>query len=98
MTKLDKRNQYCFGLGTIGRDMFYTLESMYLLYFLTEVRQLDDGMLALPLAAIVAGYVIYRRKYTIDAEFYEKIVGELKARGRYSICLKYQENNKEVTL
>lgn len=47
MTNLDKRNKYCFGLGTIGRDMFYSLESMYLLFFLTEVRQLDDAMLAL---------------------------------------------------
>lgn len=27
--------------------MFYSLESMYLLFFLTEVRQLDDAMLAL---------------------------------------------------
>ena len=47
MTNLDRRNKYCFGLGTIGRDMFYSLESMYLLFFLTEVRQLDDTMLAL---------------------------------------------------
>lgn len=47
MTNLDRRNKYCFGLGTIGRDMFYSLESMYLLFFLTEVRQLDDAMLAL---------------------------------------------------
>ena len=34
MTNQDKRNKYCFGLGTVGRDMFYTLESMYLLFFL----------------------------------------------------------------
>lgn len=47
MNRLDKRNKYCFGLGTIGRDMFYSMESMYLLYFLTEIRQLDDKMLAL---------------------------------------------------
>mgnify|MGYP002427413060 CR=1 FL=1 len=47
MTKLDRRNTYCFGLGTIGRDMFYSMESMYLLFFLTEVRSLDDRMLAL---------------------------------------------------
>ena len=47
MNKLDRRNKYCFGLGTIGRDMFYSLESMYLLYFLTEVRRLDDAMLAI---------------------------------------------------
>lgn len=43
----ERRNQYCFGLGTVGRDMFYSMESMYLLYFLTEVRQLSDAMLAL---------------------------------------------------
>lgn len=47
MTKLDRRNKYCFGLGTIGRDMFYSLESMFLLVFLTEVKNLDDKMLAL---------------------------------------------------
>ena len=47
MNKLDRRNKYCFGLGTVGRDMFYTLESMYLLHYLTEVRQLSDAMLAL---------------------------------------------------
>ncbi|MDE7261292.1 MAG: glycoside-pentoside-hexuronide (GPH):cation symporter [Oscillospiraceae bacterium] len=47
MTKSEKRNKYCFGLGTIGRDMFYSMESMYLLFFLTEIRNLDDSMLAL---------------------------------------------------
>ena len=47
MNKADRRNKYCFGLGTVGRDMFYSLESMYLLYFLTEIRKLDDAMLAL---------------------------------------------------
>ncbi|MBD5162966.1 MAG: sugar transporter [Oscillibacter sp.] len=47
MTKPEKRNKYCFGLGTIGRDMFYSMESMYLLFFLTEIRNLDDQMLAL---------------------------------------------------
>ena len=34
-----KRNYFCFGLGTIGRDMFYTLVSMYMLYYLTEEAQ-----------------------------------------------------------
>ena len=47
MTNMEKRNKYCFGLGTVGRDMFYPMESMYLLFFLTEVRNLDDKMLAL---------------------------------------------------
>jgi len=39
------------------------------------------AMMLLPLAAIVAGYVIYRKKYRIDADFYSRIVGDLKARG-----------------
>lgn len=47
MEKLDRRNKFCFGLGTVGRDMFYSMESMYLLFFLTEVKNLDDAMLAL---------------------------------------------------
>lgn len=32
-----KRNYYTFGLGTIGRDMLYSLVSMYLIYYLTDV-------------------------------------------------------------
>ncbi len=32
-----KRNRYTFGLGTIGRDMVYTLVSMNLLFYLTDV-------------------------------------------------------------
>ena len=32
-----KRNQYCFGLGTLGRDAVYTLVSMYFITFLTVV-------------------------------------------------------------
>ena len=43
---MSKRTHYCFGLGTIGRDMFYTLEAMFLMTYLTEVRQLSDAMLA----------------------------------------------------
>ena len=43
---MNKRNKYCFGLGTVGRDMFYTLESMFLMTYLTEVLHLDNAMLA----------------------------------------------------
>jgi len=42
----NKRNKYFFGLGTIGRDMFYSVISMYLLWFLTEILDLSDQMLA----------------------------------------------------
>lgn len=42
----NKRNKYFFGLGTIGRDMFYSVISMYLIWFLTEILDLSDQMLA----------------------------------------------------
>lgn len=42
---------------------------------------LKIAMMALPLAAIVAGYLVYRRKYKIDAQFYGQIVEDLKERG-----------------
>ncbi len=38
-----EKNRVFFGLGTIGRDMFYTMVSMYLLVFLTEVLNLSDA-------------------------------------------------------
>ena len=46
MDKLMKRNKYCFGLGTVGRDALYSLVSMYLLNFLTDVVTFSDGGLA----------------------------------------------------
>lgn len=36
-------NRYMFGLGTIGRDMLYTIVSMYLLFFLTDILDLPDS-------------------------------------------------------
>ena len=46
MDKLMKRNKYCFGFGTVGRDALYSLVSMYLLNFLTDVVTFSDGGLA----------------------------------------------------
>lgn len=43
MDKLDRRNRITFGMGTIGRDMFYTMVSMFLMVYLTEVLNLDDN-------------------------------------------------------
>jgi len=36
-------NRYTFGLGTVGRDMLYSLVSMYLIYYLTEILNLPDS-------------------------------------------------------
>ncbi len=45
MSSQDKRNKWFFGLGTVGRDMFYSLESMFLMVYLTEVMKLSNEML-----------------------------------------------------
>ena len=46
MTNLDKRNKTFFGLGTIGRDMFYAFEANTLLYFLSDVLSLPVWVFA----------------------------------------------------
>ncbi len=40
MKNNDTRNKYFFGLGTIGRDMFYAFEANALLYFLSNILTL----------------------------------------------------------
>lgn len=50
----DRRNKYCFGLGTIGRDMFYTMVSMYIMVYITEVLIVPDATLALMTTALLA--------------------------------------------
>lgn len=46
MNKQDNRNRIFFGLGTIGRDMFYAFESNTLLHFLTYVLDLPVWVFA----------------------------------------------------
>ena len=46
MNKQDNRNRICFGLGTVGRDMFYSFESNTLLHFLTYVLDLPVWVFA----------------------------------------------------
>lgn len=40
-----KRNKFTFGLGTVGRDMVYTMVSMYLMFYLTDVLSLSTDIL-----------------------------------------------------
>ena len=42
----ETRNRFCFGLGTIGRDMLYTMVSMYIMVYITEGLGVSDSMLA----------------------------------------------------
>ncbi len=44
--KTKKRNRWMFGMGTIGRDMLYTLISMFLMFYLTDVLDLSDKIMA----------------------------------------------------
>ena len=43
--KTSTRNRYAFGLGTIGRDMVYSMFSLYLMVYLTEVLQLSNEVM-----------------------------------------------------
>ena len=40
---IDRRNLWTFGVGTIGRDMVYTLVSLYLVFFLSDVLRPAGG-------------------------------------------------------
>lgn len=46
MDRLDNRNKTFFGLGTVGRDMFYAFEANTLLYFLSDVLSLPVWVFA----------------------------------------------------
>ena len=60
MTITDKRNKYFFGLGTVGRDMFYAFEANALLYFLSNV-------LSLPLKVFAAASLVLSVLRILDA-------------------------------
>ncbi len=49
----DRRNRFCFGLGTIGRDMFYTMVSMYIIVYITEVLNVPDSTLGMMTAVLL---------------------------------------------
>ncbi|MCL2784290.1 MAG: glycoside-pentoside-hexuronide (GPH):cation symporter [Propionibacteriaceae bacterium] len=42
---LSNKNKWTFSVGTLGRDMVYTLISMYFIFYLTEVLDLSDLVL-----------------------------------------------------
>ncbi|MDR2596520.1 MAG: glycoside-pentoside-hexuronide (GPH):cation symporter [Treponema sp.] len=56
MKNNSNRNRFTFGLGTIGRDMVYTLISTYLIYYLTDVINLPTSTLWW-----VAGIILFAR-------------------------------------
>jgi len=50
-------NRYTFGLGTIGRDMLYSLISMYLIFYLTDIVELPNSVLWWVTAIIVGARI-----------------------------------------
>ena len=56
MQTTSKRNRLTFGLGTIGRDMVYSLISMYLIFYLTDVINLPTNTLWW-----IAGIILFAR-------------------------------------
>jgi len=48
------RNRICFGFGTIGRDMFYAMVSMFALFYISDVLNVHDATLALVTTMLVA--------------------------------------------
>ncbi len=69
MQTTSKRNQWFFGLGTIGRDMLYSMVSMYLIYYLTDILELSTSSLWW-----ITGILLFARIY--DA-FDDPIMGFL---------------------
>lgn len=54
MVNSKKGNRYFFGLGTVGRDMQYSLISMYLIFYLTDVLNLPDSTMWMMTGAFTA--------------------------------------------
>ncbi|MBR2640794.1 MAG: MFS transporter [Oscillospiraceae bacterium] len=69
MKDIDKSNRVYFGLGTIGRDMFYSFEANTLLYFLSDV-------LSLPVWVFAAASMVLSVMRIFDA-FNDPITGLL---------------------
>ena len=58
MKNLNDRNKYFFGLGTIGRDMFYAFEANTIIYFLTHVLSLPEWVF-LTVTMLLSGLRIF---------------------------------------
>lgn len=55
-TKDRHRNRFMFGLGTLGRDMVYTLVSMYLMFYLTDILKISNT----ELIAVTVIMIVFR--------------------------------------
>ncbi len=52
-----RRNRFTFGFGTVGRDMVYSMVSMYLIFYLTDIVELSTAALWWVTAVVFAARV-----------------------------------------
>lgn len=58
MNKAENRNKFTFGLGTVGRDMVYSMVSMYLIFYMTDIIEMSTSTLWW-ITAIVLGARVF---------------------------------------
>ncbi|GAA5152785.1 melibiose:sodium transporter MelB [Microbacterium pseudoresistens] len=75
-----RRTRYGYGIGTLGRDLSYTLVSMYLIFYLSDVLEVSAGVLA----AVTVVLVIARVFDAVNDPFMGLIVDNTRSRwGRF---------------
>lgn len=75
-----RRNRYGYGVGTIGRDMSYTLISMYLIFFFSDVLDVSASVLG----AITVVLVVVRVFDAVNDPFMGVLIDNTRSRwGRY---------------
>lgn len=70
------RNRYGFGIGTLGRDASYTLVSIYLIFYLSDVLEVSTGVLA----AVTVVLVVARIFDAVNDPFMGVIVDNTRSR------------------
>ena len=73
---MKNNNRYTFGLGTIGRDMVYSMISMFLMYYLTDVLNLNDSIMWW----ITGAFFFFRVFDAVNDPFMGIIVDNTKSR------------------
>lgn len=80
MGRQSLRNRYGYGIGTLGRDMTYTLVSMYLIFYLSDVLEVSTPVLA----AVTVILVIARIFDAVNDPFMGLLVDNTRGRwGRF---------------
>lgn len=69
------KNRYFFGLGTLGRDASYTMVSMYLMFYLTDILNVSTKMMGL----VTMAFMVTRIFDAVNDPFMGIIVDNTKS-------------------